>query len=169
MWALLLTKGIICSLATVLLLMPALILRFSDKIESTRHKRLMPSFSKFARAMHQIRWPVLVLCLALAVPCYFGQGMNTFFYGDDALGASPGTSYYDDTQEINAMFGKSNVVLAIVPNTSVVQERELTDTLDGLDFTITRCPCRHPAGRHSKLLPADAVKMLHTENYSAGF
>lgn len=163
-----LTKGIICSLATVLLLMPALILRFSDKIESTRHKRLMPSFSKFARAMHQIRWPVLVLCLALAVPCYFGQGMNTFFYGDDALGASPGTSYYDDTQEINAMFGKSNVVLAIVPNTSVVQERELTDALDGLDFTNYALSLAGtlPEGIPESFLPADAVKMLHTENYA---
>ena len=163
-----LTKGILCSLATVLLLMPALILRFSDKIESTNHNRLIPSFDKFAQAMYKIRWPVLVLCLVLAVPCYFGQGMNTFYYGDDALGASPGTSYYDDTQEINSKFGKSNVVLAIVPNTSMVRERELTQALEDLDFTNYALSLAGtlPQGIPEDFLPSEVVDMLHTENYA---
>ncbi|MEA4892450.1 MAG: MMPL family transporter [Peptococcaceae bacterium] len=163
-----LTKGILCSLATVLLLMPALILRFTEKIEKYRHRQFMPAFDGFSRLMQKIRWPVLILCLALAVPCYFGQSMNTFYYGDDALGASPGTRYYDDTQEIDRIFGKSNVILAIVPNTSIARERELTEALENLDFTNYALSLAGilPQGIPEDFLPEDAVKVLHTKNYA---
>lgn len=163
-----LTKGIIFSLVTVLLLMPALILRYDAKIKKWKHKSFMPSFDSFGLAMRKVRWPVLILCLGLAVPCYFGQGLNKFYYGDDALGASPGTSYYDDTQEINAVFGKSNMVMAIVPNTSYPKERELTKALEDLNFVNYALSFAGtvPQGVPEEFLPHDLMKQLHTERYA---
>lgn len=163
-----LTKGILCSLATVLLLMPALILRYDDKIAKTAHWPFIPSFDRFAGLMYKIRHVVFLFAILVAVPCYFGQDMNKFYYGDDAIGSSPGTRVYEDTREINERFGKSNPVIAIVPNGSVVKERELTEALDDLDFVNYALSMAGtlPPGIPEDFLPKDLVKQLRTERYA---
>jgi len=163
-----LTKGIICSLITVLFLMPTLILRFDKKIEKTAHKPFIPSFDKLGGLMHKIRIPVLVISLACAVPCYFGQSMNYFYYGDDALGSSPGTRVYEDAREIEKVFGKANVVIAMVPNGSIVKERELTDELENQDFIDYALSMSGtlPQGIPESFLPKKIVEQLRTDKYA---
>lgn len=163
-----LTKGILCSLATVLLLMPALILKYDDRIAKTAHRPFIPSFDKFAGLMYRIRKVVFVFALVVAVPCYFGQNMNKFYYGDDAIGSSPGTRVYEDTREINAIFGKSNPLIAIVPNGSIVKERELTEALQDLDFVNYALSMAGtlPQGIPESFLPEKVVEQLRTEHYA---
>lgn len=163
-----LTKGIICSLAAVLLLMPTLILQFDDKIAKTAHKPFIPSFDRFAKLMYRIRHVVFVFAILVAVPCYFGQGMNHFMYGDNAIGASPGTRVYEDTKEIDAVFGKSNPVIAMVPNGSVVQERKLTEALENLDYVNYALSMAGtlPAGIPESFLPKAVREQLRTEQYA---
>lgn len=163
-----LTKGILCSLGTVLLLMPALILKYDGKIAKTAHRPFIPSFDKFAGLMYRIRRVVFVFALLVAVPCFFGQDMNKFFYGDDAIGSSPGTRVYEDTREINAVFGKSNPMIAIVPNGSIIKERELTEALEDLDFVNYALSMAGtlPQGIPESFLPDDVVKQLRTEHYA---
>lgn len=163
-----LTKGILCSLATVLLLMPALILRYDERIAKTSHGPFIPSFDKFAGLMYRIRKVVFVFAMIVAVPCYFGQNMNKFFYGDDAIGSSPGTRVYEDTREINATFGKSNPMIAIVPNGSIVKERELTEALEDLDFVNYALSMAGtlPQGIPESFLPKKVTEQLRTEHYA---
>lgn len=163
-----LTKGIICSLFTVLFLMPTLILRFDKRIEKTAHKPLIPSFDKLGGLMYKIRIPVLVVSIACAVPCYFGQSMNYFYYGDDALGSGPGTRVYEDSREIEQIFGKANVVIAMVPNGSTVTERELTDELENQDFVDYALSMSGtlPAGIPESFLPKNLVEQLRTDKYA---
>ncbi len=163
-----LTKGIICSLGTVLFLMPTLILHFNKKIEKTAHKPFLPSFDRFARLMNRIRKPVFVIALFLAVPCYFGQNMNAFYYGDDAIGAGPGTRVYEDTKAINEKFGKSNMIIGIVPNGSVVTERQLTDALENLDFVNYAISMSGtvPRGIPESFLPEKVSEQLRSDRYA---
>ena len=77
---LVLAKGITFSLVTVLLLMPALILRFQKIIEKTSHRSFMPGFRKFGEFGYKIRIPVLIIILFLVIPCYVAQGMSVFTY-----------------------------------------------------------------------------------------
>lgn len=63
-----LAKGIVISLLTVLLLMPALLLRWGDKIEKTAHRSFMPSFKGLGKAVFKIRYGVLILVALLVVP-----------------------------------------------------------------------------------------------------
>ena len=129
-----LTKGIVCSLVTVLFLMPTLILRFDKKIEKTAHRFFLPPLDGLGKLMYRIRIPVLAAAAFCAVPCYFGQSMNYFYYGDDALGSGPGTRVYEDSRAIEDVFGKSNVIIAMVPNGNVIKERRLTDELKDQEF-----------------------------------
>lgn len=163
-----LTKGIICSLVTVLFLMPTLILRFDGRITRTAHRPFIPSFERLGRVMYKIRIPVLAIALFCAVPCYFGQSMNYFYYGDDALGNGPGTRVYEDAREIEGVFGKANVVIAIVPNGSIVRERELTKALedeDFIDYALSMSGTM-PEGIPESFLPDTLVKQLRTDRYA---
>ncbi|MCI1959706.1 MAG: efflux RND transporter permease subunit [Clostridia bacterium] len=163
-----LTKGILCSLATVVFLMPSLILRFDKIIEKTSHKPFIPSFDGFAKVMYKLRTPMLLIAILIAVPCYFGQSMNTFYFGDQASGQGPGTKVYEDNNKINDVFGKSNMILAIVPNGSVVKEKDLTKEIKDLDFVNYAVSLSDalPTGMPESFLPQDRLDDLRTKDYA---
>lgn len=163
-----LAKGIVVSLLTVLLLMPALILRWSDRVDRTQHKPFIPSLEKLSRGIFKIRWPFFILILLILLPCYVAQNMNIFRFGNDALGASPGTRVFSDEQEINAKFGRSNLVLVLVPNDGIVLERELTDALEELPFTksVTSLAGSIPEGVPESILPKSLTGQLHKKGYA---
>lgn len=163
-----LTKGIVCSLVTVLFLMPTLILRFDKKIEKTAHRFFLPPLDGLGKLMYRIRIPVLAAAAFCAVPCYFGQSMNYFYYGDDALGSGPGTRVYEDSRAIEDVFGKSNVIIAMVPNGNVIKERRLTDELkdqEFIDYALSMAGTL-PQGIPESFLPESVTKQLRTDSYA---
>lgn len=162
-----LAKGIVVSLLTVLFLMPSLLLRWGDRIKKTEHKSFMPSFHGLGNAVYKVRYVVLGLVLLLVVPAFTAQNMNTFTFGNSALGASPGTKVYEDEQEINRRFGKSNLVLAVVPNTNRVTEKGLTDALNDLYYvkSVTSLAGTLPEGIPEKIIPKSTTSLLHTDDY----
>lgn len=163
-----LSKGVICSLLTVIFLMPSLIIRFTPLIDKFSHKSFVPSFNKFSKALYKIHRPVLILCALLIIPCYTAQSMNKFKFGDEAQGAGPGTKVYDDAKEIDREFGKSNTILAIVPTGSVVQERNLTDAIDDLGFVNYALSLSGtlPKGIPQDFLPDKLTEQFKTDDYS---
>ena len=163
-----LTKGIVCSLVTVLFLMPTLILRFDKKIEKTAHRFFLPPLDGLGKLMYRIRIPVLAAAAFCAVPCYFGQSMNYFYYGDDALGSGPGTRVYEDSRAIEDVFGKSNVIIAMVPNGNVIKERRLTEELEDqefIDYALSMAGTL-PQGIPESFLPETVTKQLRTGSYA---
>lgn len=163
-----LAKGIVISLLTVLILMPALILKWGDKIEKTAHRSFMPSFVPLGKAIYKIRYIVLIFSILIVVPCYIGQGMNSFLFGNDALGSSEGTKVYDDEQEINKHFGRSNLILAIIPNINNVTEKKLSQEIEDLPYTksITSLANTLPEGIPESFLPKSTTELLHTKTYA---
>ncbi|PKM58315.1 MAG: multidrug transporter [Firmicutes bacterium HGW-Firmicutes-3] len=132
-----LAKGIVISVLTVLLLMPALLLRFDKRIEKTSHRSFLPSFRSLGQFSYKSRYIVLVLALLIIIPSYVGQGMNDFSYGTESIGGSQGTRLYNDEQAINNVFGQSNSIVVLYPNTSNIKEKELGDELQDLNFVIS--------------------------------
>ena len=162
-----LAKGIVVSLITVLFL-PSLLLRWGDRIKRTEHKSFMPSFHGLGQTVYKVRYVVLGVVLLFVIPAFTAQNMNSFTFGNSALGSSPGTKVYEDEQQINGRFGKSNLILAVVPNTSMVKEKDLTDALDDLYYvkSVTSLAGTIPEGIPEKIIPKSATSLLHTENYS---
>ena len=163
-----LAKGIVVSLITVLFLMPSLLLRWGDRIKRTEHKSFMPSFHGLGQVVYRVRYVVLGVVLLFVVPAFTAQNMNSFTFGNSALGSSPGTKVYEYEQQINGRFGKSNLILAVVPNTSMVKEKDLTDALDDLYYvkSVTSLAGTIPEGIPEKIIPKSATSLLHTDNYS---
>lgn len=163
-----LAKGIVISLLTVLLLMPALILRWTEKIEKSEHRSFMPSFNPLGKFLYKIRYIILAFTIIIVIPAYTAQSMNDFLYGNDALGSSPGTKVYEDEQKINSIFGKSNLLLAIVPNTSMVTEKKLDDEISDLSYvkSVMSLSGTLPEGIPESIIPKSITSQLHTEKYS---
>ncbi|BAL00343.1 hypothetical protein OBV_31440 [Oscillibacter valericigenes Sjm18-20] len=165
---LVLAKGIAFSLVTVLLLMPALILRFQKIIEKTSHRSFMPGFRKFGEFDYKIRIPVLIIILFLVIPCYVAQGMSDFTYGNDSIANTPGTEIYENEQAIDKEFGQSNMMLALVPIGDNKAEKKLTEELDGLPYSKYAMSLSSilPDGIPEEIVPRSLVKKLHSKHWA---
>lgn len=166
-----LAKGIVISLITVLVFMPVLILKSYKLIEKTRHKSFLPSFRKLGKLAYKGRIVVLVLVALAVIPAFVAQGDNQFNFGNSALGAGEGTKAFEDQERINAMFGESNLSIAVTPRTggdSDYKEKEFTAEIEQLDFVKSALSLQGvlPEGIPESFLPTDVTKLLHTEEYS---
>ncbi len=162
------SKSIICSLLMVIFFMPALLLMWSDLIDRTRHKPLLPKFNIFAKVVNKLSPIVLIGVIVLAVPMYFAQSMNNFMYGPDATGTGEKTAIYHETQEINDKFGRSNMLVAIFPNEGNVKEKQLTDELEDKPYVkkVMGMTAYLPDGAYEDMLPSSITEMFHKEGYT---
>ena len=143
---LVLAKGIALSLVTVLLLMPALILRFQDVVEKTRHRPFIPGqWRKFGEFAYKIRKPVLAVVLVIILPCYVAQGMADFTYGNEAVGNSPGTPVYGN-----------------------ITEKAMSEEIADLPYVryALGLASALPEGVPEEFLPESVTGMLHSENWA---
>ena len=158
-----LAKGIVISLITVVLFMPAMILRMAGWMEKTAHRPFLPDFHRLSRGIFRVRYAVLILVAVIAIPAYTAQGMNSFLYGNDAVGSGEGTDVYADEQEINAVFGRSNMMMALIPSGDNVKERQFAEELSDLPYTksVLSLSQTLPQGVPESFLPESVTGLLH--------
>lgn len=163
---LVLAKGIIFSLLTVVFLMPAVILKISKWNEKTRHRPFLPSFSRLSHGIYRGRYVALIIMALVTAPAYVAQGMNDFLYGNSAVGASEGTEVYADDEAIVAKFGRSNMLLAVYPNTSPILEKQMSDEIEDLPYvkSVTSMANTLPEGIPEEFLPYSVTSQLHTQD-----
>ena len=159
-------KGIVCSLLTVVLFMPAMIIRLAGWMERTAHRPFLPEFDRLSRGIYRVRYLVLAIVAVLVLPAYTAQGMNSYMYGNDAVGAGEGTEVYADEQEIDRIFGRSNMMMALVPSGDNVREREFSQELSDLPYTKTVMSLSQtlPEGVPESFLPESVTGLLHDES-----
>ncbi|MEL7657516.1 MAG: efflux RND transporter permease subunit, partial [Bacillota bacterium] len=165
---LVLAKGIAISLVTVVFLTPAFILRWYKIIEKMEHKPFVPSFLPLAKLIYRHRYVFLMITLLIALPSYIAKDMTAFTFGNDAMGLSKGTVVYEDDRAMNAEFGRNNLILIMVPNTSMVSEKLLSDELEDLNYVkyVTSLAGVLPEGVPESFLPDHLKSDLHTKNYA---
>lgn len=163
-----LAKGILCSMLSVLLLMPALILRWQGIIEKTQHKPFIPPLDKFAKGVFKSRYVVAILVILIIIPCYVAQGMTHFMFGTSVVGCAEGTPTWLEKKAIDDVFGESNTIVVIVPNKGNVIEKQLADELEDMSYirNVTALSSTLPQGIPESFLPVSLVEQLHTEKYS---
>lgn len=163
-----LAKGIVISLLTVVFFMPAMIIRMSALIDRTAHRSFLPSFEGLSRKIFKVRRLVLILVILVAVPAYTAQSMNSFLFGEDAVSAGEGMKAYTDEQLIRQKFGYSNMMMALVPDTSSIDEKLFTDEIEDLSYvsSVTSMAGTLPEGIPEEFLPDSITEQLHKDHYS---
>ncbi len=128
---LVLSKGIIFSYLSTIILLPILLEWFDPLIQKTKHGMLLPSFKKFFKLQYKIRYILFFILVALiGLGAYF-QTNTTYLYGSSSLSGSEST-LTQDQKLIRDRFGYHNQLIILFPNESVEKEISLAGSLTSL-------------------------------------
>ena len=163
---LILAKGIIISFISVVVFLPPLTLSVLKYIDRTRHKALLPDFSNIHKGFSKTAIPSIVIVLLIIVPGFLGQQRTEFAYG--AGSAGKGTYLERDKNAIEAIFGKTNIAVLLVPNGNAVKERDLSQELKNLDYINAVVSYAQNVGITVPpgFLGADITEQFYSENYA---
>lgn len=73
-------KGVVLGVATVILVLPSLILLADKQIDKHKHKNLLPDFTPLNRWILKHRVAIVALGLLLALPAYYAQSHASIYY-----------------------------------------------------------------------------------------
>ena len=163
---LILAKGIIMSFVSVVVFLPALTLCLYKAIDRTRHRSLLPNFSNVSKGLSKAAIPAIVIVLLIIVPSFLGQQKTEFTYGAGAAGK--GTYLERDTNAVEAVFGKTNIAVLLVPSGNIVKERELGVELEKLDYVNAVVSYAQNVGAEipSAFLDNDITDQFYSEHYA---
>jgi predicted RND superfamily exporter protein len=122
-----LTKGIILSFITVMVLLPALTLSCYKLMDRLTHRPLMPTFKGVYRVTAKAGIIVALAVLVAVVPSFFGQRHAEFLYGNENAVAN--TQAGEDARRIAEQFGQSTLMVMLVPSDDRGREAELCSAI----------------------------------------
>ena len=162
-----LVKGIIFSFLCVMVFLPAFTCLTYKLIDRTRHRPLLPSFKNFGSFVAPLRIPVLLLVVALALPCFMAQSATTFTYGMGSTTESQ-TRAAADQVAIEEAFGNATATVVLVPRTSVGTEQALVQQLEGLENVTSVVSYVSSVGAEVPefLVPSATLEQFYSDNYA---
>ncbi len=83
---LVMAKGVLFGLLTVVTIFPAFLLIFDKQIDKTKHKILLPEFKKLPKFITSKSKAILIIFIILMIPAYYGNSHYDVYYKlDDSL------------------------------------------------------------------------------------
>ena len=120
---LVLGKGVLCSMLTVFLLMPALLILFTRPIEKTKHRPLIPSVKKFAAFVSEKKPVFAILFLLLIIPGIVLSSRAEYACWGSTVTSLSGEDEENGEKQIAAVFGYSTPTAVLVPAGNPEAER----------------------------------------------
>ena len=164
---LVMAKGVVFGVLTVLTVYPSLLLIFDKLIQKTKHKPLIPEF-KFVKpiVMKCYKW-IFILFLILLLPAYLSQKNTEVYYKLD-------TSIPDDynysivskkLKEEYGLISQSMILVdSTINNNSFSKMIDDIEKTDGIDSVIS-INMFNKYGISSDILPSKIQNMLETDKY----
>lgn len=128
-----LAKAIVCSLLTVFLLMPGLIMFFPDAIRRTAHKSLIPDIRGWGRfLMHSGNCFVWIFLLVIPA-AVFGSRQVVYAFSDSSVTELVYSENRAAMHKIRDSFAPSTYVALLVPAEDFEAEKEILKEAEQLD------------------------------------
>lgn len=164
-------KGVVIGVICCVTLLPSMILIFDKAIEKTKHKALLPDFSKASAFItkHYKVW--LVIFLVLLYPAIYGNGHTEVYYNiDKSLPADLDSNVAN--AKLKDTFDMSNIHMVLLENGLEAKDKsemlaELKD-VDGVRWALGMDSFVGPALPDS-MIPKDVKKMLRSDKYELQF
>ncbi|MDO9629595.1 MAG: MMPL family transporter [Acholeplasmataceae bacterium] len=126
--ALVLSKGILFSYISTMILLPILLIWLDPLLTKTKHRVFFPSFSNLARFQLKYKHFLFALLVIVIGFSFFMQNKTQYLYGESSEG-NPDSVVNLDLQYINQRFGINHQMVVIIPNETVQGEVELVSLL----------------------------------------
>ena len=127
-----LAKGVLFSLLSVMVVLPVLTVLSIKLIDKTAHRSFVPSFKTFGVVVTKICIPVSAVIGLLLLPGYLASQNNNFVYGSSGMHSEDST-IAKNTEYMNSIFGKSQQLVLFVPEGDPLKEKVLNEHLKDLD------------------------------------
>ena len=165
---LVLGKGIILSLISVVFLLPGLTILTYKLIEGSHHKSFLPSLAGIGRGIFRFRYVLLALMVLILVPTYLAQTSNSFLYGEAAITTSAETDTGKQQKRIEEIFGIYNPTVLMVPKGDIPAESQLARDLESKEYisSVQALVTLADPSIPQEILPDKVIKNFTSENYS---
>ena len=164
---LVMAKGVVFGVLTVLTVYPSLLLIFDKLIQKTKHKPLIPKF-KFVKpiVMKGYKW-IFIIFLILLIPAYLSQKNTEVYYKLDTS-IPDGYNYSIVSKKLMSDYGLiSQSMILVDSNIENNKFNEMIDEINeikGIDSVIsTNLFTKY--GISNDMLPSKVRKMLETDKY----
>lgn len=127
---LVLAKSILCSMLTVFLFMPGVILLFGREIEKTRHRNFVPSIRGFAKAVVKCKYAILALFVAVVSIGTYLSFTVSYCYSMNSIDTSRPSDTQIALRETEKVFGTSNQFVILVPGGDYEQQGEILSMVE---------------------------------------
>ena len=164
---LVMAKGVLCGLVSVLTLFPALLLVCDKLIEKTQHKSLLPEFKRLQKfSIHHYRL-IIVIFLILLIPAIYGnQHVKVYYNLDKSLPSTLASSIANSNlkKEFNIV---SPEIVLLDKNLDVSSKEEIVNQLKkikGIDLVLSPTSVLDfglPVG----LLPDNLTQFMESDQY----
>lgn len=161
-----LAKGIVFSIVSAMIFLPAVTLGCYKLIARTKHREFLPSSKNVYKVISKLAIPVVILVALAIVPSFLGQSRTDFLYGAES--AAAGSRIQHDSENINEKFGTSNIFVLLVPKGDVATEERLSHKLEALEPVTAVLSYANTVSPQIPTAVAGAavVSQFYSENYA---
>lgn len=126
------TKGIICSMLTVFLLMPGLLMLFNRGIERTRHANLVPRITFVGKAVVKLRFILPPIFLVLIVAGIVLSNKCNYCFSENVIDTNNPPEERIALDRISETFGNKNTIALLVPRGDYEKEGKILAEISAL-------------------------------------
>ena len=164
---LVMAKGVLCGLVSVLTLFPALLLVCDKLIEKTQHKSLLPEFKRLQKfSIHHYRL-IIVIFLILLIPAIYGnQHVKVYYNLDKSLPSTLASSIANSNlkKEFNIV---SPEIVLLDKNLDASSKEEIVNQLKkikGIDLVLSPTSILY-FGLPIEVLPDNLTQFMESDQY----
>lgn len=131
---LVLAKSIVCSLFTVFVLMPGLLVMFGKLLEKTKHKNFVPKITFWGKFVMKVRHIVPLVFVFLLVGGFVLQLNSDYVFSQEVIDTKTKMSSTIEKERLEGTFGKINQLAILVPKGDFEKERQVLDLVGKKDM-----------------------------------
>jgi predicted RND superfamily exporter protein len=132
-----LSKGIICSMLTVFLLMPGLIMLFPKALKRTEHKNLVPSIRAWGNFLSRRKWIFIAFFVALLPVSILYSSKADYVFSEKAMDKIRLSDTQKIANKIADNFEQTTTIAVIVPSGNYNYEHAILDEVLDIDTVRT--------------------------------
>ncbi len=127
-----LIKGILFSLITVFLLMPGLLLMFSNGIKKTAHRNFVPDISVFGILVTKTKYIIIpIFAIVFIAGAYFST-KTEYVFSKKSADADRKPANRIAQEKIDARFGSKNNIALIIPKGNYSYQKKMIEKIERL-------------------------------------
>ena len=159
-------KGVLFGLLTVVTIFPAFLLIFDKQIDKTKHKILLPEFKKLPKFITSKSKAILIIFIIIMIPAYYGNSHYDVYYKlDDSLPKD--LAFNVANSDLAKKFNiTSPEIIILDKDVSSSEVEELTDELKnvkGIDLVLA--PSEIINNGLETILPDELQDLFNNDKY----